>query len=250
MQAIDQGLWISYYNLPDSGRDEYLQWLHSVYIPQILKVPGVLWGAHYKSEKVPPASRLPHTSDPAVPKGADFILLFGGESAHTFSKGAAHYLQQAPGRFAANQTAEDRRMLGLRSGERVLITTEVARRAGPEAATRESRLAPAPCIQLGTFNGDGTATEEEMLTWYADWRFDALGRLPGCVAIRQLVSVVGWAKHGVLYEFTSRAGRDSHFPRMRELYPVEGQWSNRAVVHLMHSPESPIVASRLWPPIN
>lgn len=250
MESIDRGLWVRYYNLPEVGREAYMTWLHGTYIPKILKVPGVLWGAHYQSEKVPPASRLLHTTDPAVLKGADFLLIFGGESAHTFSKGTAFYLNSAPGRFEAGLTDEDRTMLAMQREERVLITTEVARRVGPEAATREGRLAPPPCIQLGTFNGSSTATEDEMLAWYADWRFDALGRLPGCVAIRQLVSVSGWAKHGVLYEFTSRAGRDSHFPRMRELYPAEGKWSNHAVVNLMHSPESPIVATRLWPPVK
>ncbi len=250
MDTLDRGLWVSYYNLPEAGRDAYLAWLHGQYIPKILKVPGVLWGAHYRSDKVPPASRLPHTTDPNVPKGADFLLMFGGGSAHVFSQGAAHYLENAPGRFEAELDDEDRRMLAMRLETRELITTEVARRDGPEIAKREGPFAPPPCIQLGTFNGDSIECEKEMLTWYADWRFDALGALPGCVAIRQLMGMVGWAKHGVLYEFTSRAGRDSHFPRMRELYPAEGKWSNRAVVHLMHSPESPIVATRLWPPVQ
>ena len=141
-------------------------------------------------------------------------------------------------------------MLGMRSGERVLITTEVARRAGPEAATRESRLAPAPCIQLGTFNGDGTTTEEEMLTWYADWRFDALGRLPGCVAIRQLVSVVGWAKHGVLYEFTSKAEREKYFRAYENADPAMAAWTDSLRRSLIHAPGSANVAYRIWPPAN
>jgi hypothetical protein len=90
----------------------------------------------------------------------------------------------------------------------------------------------------------------KLLAWYADWCCDALAKLPGCVGIRQLVSVSGWAKHGVLYEFLSRQARDAHFPHLREMYPAEGEWSNRAVVKLVHSPESPIVGSRIWPPVQ
>ena len=91
--------------------------------------------------------------------------------------------------------------------------------------------------------------ENELMTWYADWRFDALGKLPGCVAIRQLVSVSGWAKHGVIYEFLSRKARDAHFPQMRKMYPAEGAWSDKCTPKLLHAPESPIVARRLWPPV-
>ena len=43
----------------------------------------VLLGQHAAAD-VPPASRLRHTEDPAVPAGADYVLLFGGETAHEF----------------------------------------------------------------------------------------------------------------------------------------------------------------------
>ena len=246
----DRGLWIVWYNLPAEGRDAHLAWLHGTYIPKILNHPGVLWAAHYKSDQEAPLSILRHTSDPAVPAGNDYFLLFGGETAHVFSSGTAPYLKRGPGRFEADLTAEDRRMLAMRSGERVCVMTEVARREGPEASKREDKLALAPCIQLGTFNIDGIDAENEMLAWYADWRFDALGNLPGCVAIRELVSVSGWAKHGVLYEFVSRQARDAHFPHLRKIYPAEGEWSDRAVVKLLHAPESPVVGTRIWPPVK
>ena len=244
----DRGLWISWYNLPERGRDAYLSWLHETYIPRILKNPGVLWAAHYKSDKQPPAPRLRHTDDPSVPAGADYVLLFGGETAYAFSKGADAYLRQAPSKLHADLSDADKKMLAMRSGERVAIMTEVARKDGPEAQHREGKFAPSACIQIGTFNADSIEAEDELLAWYADWRCDALSKLPGCMAIRHLVSVSGWAKHGVLYEFLSRSARDAHFPHLREMYPAEGEWSNKAVVKLVHSPESPIVATRIWPP--
>ena len=246
----DRGILASWYNLPADKSAAYLTWLHGTYIPGMLKNPGVSWAAHYKSDKVPPASRLPHTTDPAVPAGADYVLIFGGESAHTFSKGAGAYLRSEPDKLHGHLTDADRKMLSVRSGERVCIMIEVGRREGPEINRTDHKMGLSPCIQFGTFNGDGTACEDEMLAWYADWRFDALGKLPGCVRIRQLVSVSGWAKHGVIYEFLSLAARSEKFPHLRELYPEEGRWSDQAVVHLMHTPESPVVASRLWPPVK
>ena len=246
----DSGLWITWYNLPAADRDAHLAWVHGTYIPMILKNPGVLWAAHYRSDHEPPASRLRHTTDPAVPAGNDYFLLFGGETAHVFSSGTAPYLKRGPGRFEADLSAADRKMLAMRSGERVCIMTEVAHRDGPEANSREGKLALSPCIQLGTFNCDSQDAENEMVAWYADWRFDALGNLPGCVAIRELVSVTGWAKHGVLYEFASRQARDAHFPHLRKIYPAEGEWSDRAVVKLLHAPESPVVGTRIWPPVK
>ena len=247
---MDRGLWITWYNLPAQGRDAYLAWLHGTYIPKILKKPGVLYAAHYTSDKVPPASRLRHTDDSSVPAGNDYILIFGGETAYAFSKGADAYLNQGPPKLHTDLSDADKGMLAMRIGERVCIMTEVARRAGPEAHRREGELALSPCIQVGTFNAGNTEVEDELLAWYADWRSDALGKLPGCVGIRQLVSVSGWAKHGVLYEFLSRQARDAHFPQLRKMYPAEGVWSDRAVPKLLHAPESPIVASRIWPPVK
>ena len=106
----------------------------------ILKKPGVLWAAHYKSDKVPPTSRLRHTDDSSVPAGNDYILFFGGETAYAFSKGADAYLHQAPSRLHADLSEADKTMLSMRVGERVCIMTEVARRerARGESARRQT----------------------------------------------------------------------------------------------------------------
>ena len=46
---LDRALWISWYDLPDSGRDAYLSWLHGTYMPKLVKRPGFLYAAHFKS---------------------------------------------------------------------------------------------------------------------------------------------------------------------------------------------------------
>ena len=247
---LDRGLWITWYDLPTAGRDKYLAWLHGTYIPKLLKKPGLLYAAHYVSAKIPPASRLRHTDDKSVPAGNDYILIFGGETAHAFSKGAEAYASHALSKLDADLSDADRKMRSMRIGERVCIMTEEARADGPEAKRREGKLALSPCIQLGSFNATPVEVEDELLAWYADWRIPALKVLPGCVGIRKLVSVSGWAKHAVLYEFTSLESRHEHLPTLRSLYPEMGAWTDGFVPKLLHAPQSPIVGSRIWPPVK
>ena len=244
----DRGIWATWYDLPEKGREQHLEWLHGTYIPKILKRPGVLWGAHYANAKIAPHPRLRHTDDPSVPTGNDFILLFGGESAHAFTMGWEHFAKGGPNKRDADLTAQDREKLAMRVGERVCVFTEEGRADGPEAHRRGGKLTPAPCMQLGTFNAPGC--EDELMSWYGDWRIPALARLPGCVGIRKLVSVSGWAKHAVFYEFASLEARAENMPKLRTIYKEEGEWSDRFVPHLLHAPSSPVAGTRLWPPIN
>lgn len=243
---MDQALWISWYDLPDSGRDAYLKWSHGSYIPQMIKRPGILWGAHYKCEAVVPMSgvpmgapgRLRHTDDPAVPRGNDYILIFGAVTAHAFAN-------PTPRKLHAGLPQEDRRMLAARAGERVNIFTDEAGIGGPAAGSRDPKQALSPCIQLGSFNA-GSADEDEILDWYANWRLPSMNKLPGCVGIRKLVSVSGWAKHGVLYEFASLAERNRHFPEHEKANPEMDAWTDRLVRQLLHAPGSPCVAQRIF----
>jgi hypothetical protein len=242
---VDRALWISWYDLPNDGREAYLRWAQDTYMPAMLERPGVLWAAHFKSEERPVQSgvpagapgRLRHTDDPSVPKGNAYVLLIGAETPHAF----AH---PTPRKFHESLPPADRKMLALRGGERVNIMIDEDRIGGPEAKLRTSTEALSPCIQLGSFNA-GTADEDEILAWYAQWRLPSMNRLPGCVGIRKLVSVSGWAKHGVLYEFASLAARNQHFPDHEKATPEMDAWTDRLVRKLLHAPGSPIVASRI-----
>lgn len=243
---MERALWITWYGLPANGREAYLAWLHGKFIPKILKKPGVLWAAHYAAQPQPlpagGAPRLRHTDDPAVPTGNGTILIFGGKTAHAFANLIPHKL--LPG-----LAAEDRKMLASRVGERVNIVTEEDRAAGPSAKKREGTMALAPCIQLGSFNA-GTATDDEILDWYANLRLPAMSKLAGCLGIRKYVSVAGWAKHIVLYEFESLAARDQYFPFHDKDDPAMAAWTDTLVRKLIHAPGSPNVATRLWPAIK
>lgn len=244
----DRAYWISWYDLPEEGRDAYLAWAHEVYIPRVLERPGMLWGAHYASE---PASnytplggggRISHKKNPeGVPTGDRFIMMFGATEPHAFA-------DPVPRAFHASLSERDQTMLALRIEERVNLMVEEARIDGPEARPPGS-MAPGPCIQLGSFNAGSYQDEEEQAGWYAKWRLPSLKGLPGCIAVRKLVSVAGWAKHACFYEFTSLEARHGHFVHYERPRPDMVEWSTNVVRDTVHAPGSANVARRLWPPV-
>lgn len=244
-KIVDRALWITWYDLPIAGREEYLAWLKDKYMPAFLERPDFVWAAHYKSEAnvpmsgVPPGgpSRLHSTTDAAVPRGNAYILIFGAETPHAFGKPTVS-------RMHADLPAGDRAMLDKRIGARMNIMVDEDRADGPEADSRKPNEALSPCIQLGSFN-PGTADEEEILAWYAQWRLPSMQKLAGCVGIRKLVSVAGWAKHGVLYEFASVEARNTHFPDHEKANPEMNAWTDSFVRKLLHAPGSPNVARRI-----
>ena len=245
---MDTGLWISWYNLPEEGRETYLSWLHETYIPGLLQRPGFLWAAHYASvEKARiisshPEVASPSTDDRSVPTGDRYILLFGAEHAHVFGN-------PVPSALHAGLPEPSRKMLAMRIGERVNIMAEAARVEGPEAKEYRDGMALGPCIQLGSFNC-AYQDEEEMLAWYAQWRMPAMTTLPGCIRTRKLASVSGWAKHAILYEFVSVDLRNRYYPAHESRHPEMKAWSSRMVMKLAHAPGSSNLARRIWPAVS
>ena len=235
---MDRGLWITWYDLPDGGREAYLSWLHKNYIPEMLKRPGFLWGCHYAEvEKKIGAGATTHTDDPSVPTGSRYMLLFGAENADVFG-------DPLPSAINAGLPEADRKMLAMRKGERVNIMTEYGRVEGPEAKTYQGGMMLANCIQLGTYN-TSWQNEEELLAYYKQGRLPHMSVMPGCVRTRKLVSVAGWAKHGVLYEFTSVEARNKNFPGHGDAKMKA--WSASMVPRLTHAPGSANLGQRIWP---
>jgi hypothetical protein len=239
----DRGLWITWYNLPEQGKDDYLSWLHETYLPGLLKRPGFLWAAHYASldeEKIPRrrSGEKFTTDDPAGPRGDRYILVCGAEDTNVFGN-------PLPRELHAGLPAEGRKMLAMRIGERLNVMAEAARVEGPEAKNYREGMMLAPCIQLGSFQSRWQ-DEEDALAWYARWRMPAMSKLPGCIRARKLASVAGWAKQAILYEFTSPDARN-HFLHSHEDGDSNREWTDKVVRSLIHSPGSANVARRLWP---
>ena len=236
---MDRGIWATWYDLPEQGKEEYLSWLHHVHLPDMLSRPGYLWAAHVQNNMTPEREqnlnrRLTHTDDPAVPTGNSYLLLYGAENPHTF-------VDPNPAELADSMTAETRAMTSRLIAPRSCIFVEVARVDGPKAKTRAPGITPGPVIQLGTFNINALEHEAEMGTWYARSRLPLMAPMTGCVGARKLVSISGWAKHAILYEFISLEAVEQYFVDTEE-------WSRRVVKNLIHAPHSPSLGMRIWPP--
>jgi hypothetical protein len=215
-------------------------------LPALLRRPGYLAAAHYATvERMTTLRRenaVEHPAVAGVPRGREFMLLVVAEDANVFGT-------PSPQALHAALPEADRRMLQLRANERVNIMVETARVSGPEEKQYAGGALTAPCIQLGSFNCP-QPDEEEMLAWYAQSRMPAMKTLPGCVRTRRLASVAGWAKHAILYEYTSLAARNKSYMSMEDGRPEMKAWADRVVAKLVHAPGSANLAERIWPPVS
>ena len=71
--------------------------------------------------------------------------------------------------------------------------------------------------------------------------------MPGAIAARKLVTVAGWVKHVVLYEFVSAEAHNTNFMKHENLAFTDGEWTNRVVKYTAHAPGSPSIGERIWP---
>jgi hypothetical protein len=242
-ESTDRGLWVTWYDLPDNGRETYLTWLHETYLPELLKRPGYLWAAHYATREVPrapTASQLHHTEDLKVPTGFRFILLIGAKDAQVFGS-------PVPSVLHAALPEQGRKMLALRVGERVNLMTEAGRCEGRAKNAYKEGPTGAPCIQIGSFNCP-VEYEEEMHAGYVQVRLPAMCETGSCLRTRKLNSVAGWAKHGILYEFTSLEGFNRDYEAANAKAPL-GLGGHSVVPMLIHAPNGPNSALRIWPPV-
>lgn len=246
---MDQAIWATWYDLPDEGRDEYLDWLHSEYLPGLQAKPGIAWAAHYEDQIGGPDMRRVRESFPksegmeGVGTGTQFLMLAGAAEPWTLLAPSVVDEEQA-------LTGTARRMLDLRQGVRPCIFSTFARIDGPEMDQRPAGTTPGPAIQMGSFRTATLADEFDVGAWYAQYRLPAMARMSGCIAARVMLSVAGWAKYSVLYEFTSLEARLKHFEIAHEAVSLdENEWSGRLVRYTMHTPGSPTVGKRIWPPV-
>jgi hypothetical protein len=243
---MDQGIKAIWYDLPAEEADGYLRWLHQVYLPAIVQLPGRLWAAHYKVTGGgarlygDAADRFARAGGAEVGGGKDYLLLVGAGSPHAFFKPVRAETE-------IEEDARTRRMKSLWLGARPCVFAEEARINGPEYDQKVPSGTPGPAIQMGSFRTKSVADEFDLAAWYAQYRLPAMARMPGCIATRKLLSVAGWAKHSVMYEFTSLEARQEHFHHHESLGLDKTVWTNKIINYTIHAPGSPSIGKRLWP---
>lgn len=243
---MDQGIWATWYDLEAGAEDRFLAWLHGEYLPFLKQIPGHAWVAHYRN--VGPGAALANYHEVAghsptdIGTGSQYVILVGAPSTHTFIK---PFVLDRPLPHGFGE------MLAQRKGLRTAILCEEARIDGPAAHTRLPGSTPAPAIQFGSFRIRTVEEEFDLARWYAQYRFPTMAQLPGVVMTRKFLCSVGWAKHAVLYEFESLEARTTHFEEPHESLVMDPQeWTGRIVRTTLHTPGSPVVGDRLWPPVE
>jgi len=146
---LDSGIWATWYDLPDQGRDEFLDWLHGTHLPALVARPGYLWAASYevlRESPAPPERRYDPETEPDgdIGMGWHFIQLVGAPAPRVFFNPNWDALPEVT-------SPEAQEMLGRRVGTRHAILMEEGRVDGPEAAERAVATAPGPVIQMGSF---------------------------------------------------------------------------------------------------
>ena|SRR5579862_1026363 len=241
----DRGLWITWYDLPMKDRDAYMSWLHGTYLPELMKRPGYLWAGHYASQDLEGgadnATRYKHIDDPKVGKGYHYMLLIGAADANVFG-------DPVPSVIHAALPEKGKKMLAMRLGERVNLFTEAGRQEGRAFAGYKEGMTGTPCVQVGSFDCP-MEFEEEMHAGYVLERLPKMCATPSCVRVRKLNSVAGWAKHGILYEFASKEGFDRDYAPAVANSPL-GLNGRSVVPNLVHAPNGPNSALRIWPPVS
>ena len=245
-QGEDRAYWISWFDLSDDKRHDFFTWAYESYVPMVLARDGLLWGALYASEAAGSftplggGGRISLKKNPrGVPVGDRYIMMFGAKDIHDLAN-------PTPDEFHAKLNKTDKKMLALRQNERRNLMLDEARIEGPGIFDNKPEIAPAPAIQLGSFNAGAWADEEELAAWYARWRLPSLTELPGCVRVRKLISVAGWAKHACFYEFASLQAREEHFVHYEKPSKKMVKWSTDVVRNTVHAPGSANIASRIF----
>lgn len=244
---MDTGLWATWYDADQAQNEtEFIDWLHAVYIPLLKQQPGIAWIAHYRNTgggaSMDRLHEVAARPDQEVPAGCQYLLLVGAPSPHTFFK---------PSIFNLERDAALRERLTARQRVRTEVYVEETRVDGPAAVRRFAGSTPGPAIQFGCYKMKSVEAELDLAHWYAQQRLPTMGQMPGCIRTRKMVSVAGWAKHGVLYEFESLEARLKNHEG-----PVESQtldpnaWTGRIAGAAIYPPGSPFVGERIWPPVE
>jgi hypothetical protein len=244
---MSEVLMAEWFDLADDKRQDVWSWMHADYLPALQSAQGVAWVGHYEIVKLPDrpyiegAPRRKQTSDPKVAPGWQNVVLTAAVSPNVFfgPHNAVDPLQKAH---------EKRRADFQNYRFAVFIEEQVVN--APELRAMPYGMGPPPAMQLGNFNADRPEDEIELARWYRAERFPRVSVSRGMIRGRKMVSIVGWPKHGVLWEFTDLPdGEFSFEPRFIEADRHEN-WKGRHVLeYVTHAPHGPHAGRRVWPPV-
>lgn len=236
-----------WFDLADEDRDAHWAWMHSEFLPALQSAPGVAWVGHYDIIAHPArpyiegAPAKQETTDPSINTGWQNVVLTAGLTTNTFL---------GPNNGVGVLHTQHGDALSTRQNHRAAIFIEELVVNGPEERAMPYGMGPPPAMQIGSFNTDTPEDAENLARWYRAERFPRVSVSRGIIRGRKMLSVTGWAKHGVLWEGTELGPDDSSFePRFIEADRNEN-WSGPHVLgYVTHSPGSPHAGRRVWPKV-
>lgn len=241
---MDRAIKAEWYDLNDADRDAFLAWCHGEYCPRLQAQPGHIWVGHYNRALsklgLPGTRQNKFTDDPTVPTGSQYLLLTATATPDVF------FDPNAPNA----EEAETQRWLNKRVGYRFAIFLEETRVNGPAWYQHLQGLSAPPAMQLGNFITRSEADDLAFSRWYRQRRLPQITRTRGCIGARKLVSIVGWPKHGILYEMTGIEPGEKAFEDRFNAAPPDTEWSGQKVMDVsIHAPHGAHAGLRLWPPL-
>ena len=237
-----------WFDLDKNSKADTLKWLHGTYLPAVQATSGVGWVGHYEIVKLPKkrfiegAPERTETTDPTIPAGWQNVVLTAGLSSEVFF-GKNNGLDQL-----AEVHAEDRSaLLNYRSA--VFLEEQVIN--SPEQRASPYGMGPPPAMQIGHYNTNTPEDDVELAQWYRSERFSRVSVTPGRIRGRKRLSIAGWGKHGVIWEFTDLPEGDYSFEHRFVAADRNDEWHGRHVLdYVTHCYGSPSTGRRVWPPLS
>lgn len=236
-----------WFDLAPDNKAETWAWLHNDYFPALQAAQGVAWVGHYDIVAQPNrpyiegAPSKKETTDPSVPTGWQNVVLTAAASPEVF------FGPQNPVDALSESHAAK---LSVCQNYRSAVFIEEQVINAPEQRSLPYGMGPPPAMQLGNYNANTPEDEIELARWYRSERFPRVAVSRGMIRGRKMLSIAGWPKHGVLWEFTDLPEGEFTFePRFIEADRGE-EWPGRHVLeYVTHSPGGPHAGRRVWPKV-
>ncbi|AKS47193.1 hypothetical protein SAMN05444287_3167 [Octadecabacter temperatus] len=236
-----------WFDLNESSRDGFCAWLHNEYLPAVQATQGVGWVGHYEIVPIPHKPYIEgapwrkETTDPSIPTGWENVILTAGMSPEVFF-GLDNGLDEL--------TADNAEKLSTRENYRSAVFIEEQVINAPDQRKSPYGMGPPPAMQLGNYNTNAPEDEEELARWYRAERFARVSVTEGMIRGRKMISMSGWPKHGVLWEFTDLPEGDSSFEHRFVAADRDENWEGRHVLeYVTHAVGSPHAGRRVWPKV-
>jgi hypothetical protein len=234
-----------WFDINNKDKDKLCSWLHGVFFPDLQFQNGVNWVAHYdivphpETRYIKGAPARKEVKDLSVPPGQENLVLTSVNTPSIFF---------GPNNALETMEKEHSLYLSMRTNYRSAVFIEEEMINGPELHKQPIGTGGAPAMQFGSYNVDEIRDDIELAKWYRGERFPRLPVTRGMIRGRKFLSISGWAKHGVLWEFSEMDEEEYSFEH-RFMEADRGEnWHGRHVLeYVTHAPGSPHAGRRIWP---